>query len=79
MDIKLFPFARGKGIAQQALSYAINEAFRHGATTACVDPNPNNHKAIALYQRLGFTEKPLPTQLWMPGFHQRYFVLEKPK
>ena len=31
MDIKLFGFARGKGIAAKALSYAIEQAFENGA------------------------------------------------
>lgn len=52
MDIKLFSFARGKGIATKALSYAMEEAFRNGAEKVWVDPNPDNGKAIALYERL---------------------------
>ena len=31
LDIKLFGFARGRGIAAAGLSYAIEEAFRNGA------------------------------------------------
>lgn len=75
MDIKLFPFARGKGIAAQGLSYAIEEAFKHGATAVWVDPDPKNTKAIALYKRLGFVEKPLPDHLRYDGFEQVYFEL----
>jgi len=60
LDIKLFRFARGRGIATQALSYAIKEAFRNGAKTVWVDPNPENAKAIALYERLGFKQKDMP-------------------
>ena len=63
LDIKLFPFARGKGIAATALTYAIEEAFRNGAEKVWVDPNPNNVKAIALYERLGFERKPMPEYL----------------
>ena len=63
MDIKLFPFARGKGIASAALTYAIEEAFKNGAKKVWVDPNPNNVKAIALYERLGFERKPMPEYL----------------
>lgn len=63
LDIKLFAFARGKGIATQALSYAIDEAFRNGAAKVWVDPNPENHKAIALYDRLGFERKSMPEYL----------------
>ena len=63
LDIKLFRFARGKGIAATALSYAIGEAFKNGAEKVWVDPNPDNGKAIALYERLGFERKPMPEYL----------------
>ena len=63
LDIKLFKFARGKGIATTALSYAIEEAFKNGAKKVWVDPSPNNEKAIALYERLGFERKPMPEYL----------------
>ena len=63
LDIKLFRFARGKGIAAAALSHAIEEAFKNGAKKVWVDPNPENVKAIALYERLGFERKPMPEYL----------------
>ena len=63
LDIKLFSKARGKGIANKALSYAIEEAFKHGAEKVWVDPNPNNLSAIKLYKRLGFTESVMPKHL----------------
>lgn len=63
LDIKLFGFARGRGIATKALSYAIDEAFGHGAETVWVDPNPENEKAIALYERLGFRREKMPKHL----------------
>ena len=63
LDIKLFGFARGRGIATAGLSHAIREAFRNGTETVWVDPNPENAKAIALYRRLGFQEKSFPEYL----------------
>ena len=63
LDIKLFSFARGKGIATKALSFAIEEAFKNGARKVWVDPNPKNHKAVALYERLGFERKAMPDYL----------------
>ena len=63
MDIKLFSFARGRGIATKALDFAIQEAFKNGAKKVWVDPNPDNKKAIALYERLGFERKPFPDYL----------------
>ena len=63
LDIKLFKFARGKGIATKALTYAMEEAFKNGAKKVWVDPNPDNVKAVALYERLGFVHKPMPEHL----------------
>ena len=67
LDIKLFGFARGRGIASAGLSHAIKEAFRNGAKTVWVDPNPKNAKAIALYKRLGFQQKDFPKHLITEG------------
>ena len=67
LDIKLFGFARGRGIATAGLSYAIQEAFRNGAEIVWVDPNPENKKAIALYTRLGFLRKDFPGYLLKEG------------
>ena len=60
LDIKLFKFARGRGIATQALSYSIREAFKHGAKRVWVDPHPSNANAIHLYKKLGFVQKEMP-------------------
>ena len=60
LDIKLFKFARGRGIAAQALSHSIQEAFKHGAETLWVDPHPSNEKALKLYHKLGFVQKEMP-------------------
>lgn len=63
LDIKLFGFARGRGIATKALSFAIEEAFKNGATVLWVDPHPENVKAIALYEKLGFVKKEMPEEV----------------
>ncbi|SFB10304.1 GNAT family N-acetyltransferase [Clostridium frigidicarnis] len=61
LDIKLLPIAQGKGIAEYALSYAINKVFENNlATKAYVEPNPENKKAWKLYKKLGFISKPRP-------------------
>lgn len=67
LDIKLFAFARGRGIATKALTHAIREAFRNGAETVWVDPDPENARAIALYRRLGFTQKDMPAHVIAQG------------
>lgn len=60
LDIKLFGYARGRGIATQAISHAMEGAFKNGAKVVWVDPDPQNTKAIALYERLGFKQKNMP-------------------
>ena len=78
LDIKLFKFARGRGIATTALSHAIRQAFKNGADKVWVDPNPKNEKAIALYERLGFERKPMPEYLGeYEGFDSIYMELSK--
>ena len=67
LDIKLLKFARGRGIATKALSHAIEEAFKNGAETVWVDPDPQNAKAIALYERLGFERKDMPEHVIAMG------------
>lgn len=59
----MFGFARGCGIATARLSHAIKESFLNGAEIVWVDPNPENMKAIALYERLGFQQKDFPEYL----------------
>ena len=76
LDIKLFGFARGRGIATAGLSYAIKEAFRNGAEIVWVDPNPENTKAIALYKRLGFKQKEFPEHLIPEDKEQKSIYME---
>lgn len=80
LDIKLFRHARGRGIAAQAVSHAMEEAFRNGAETVWVDPDPQNAKAIALYKRLGFQQKDMPEHVVALGEDPAaniYFELRK--
>ncbi len=75
LDIKLFAFARGRGIASKALSFAMKEAFKNGARSVWVDPDPANAKAIALYKRLGFKEKKRPEFLPLyEGFESAVYM-----
>lgn len=64
LDIKLFPKSRGKGIAHEALEFAIERAFNDGnAKSVYVDPHPDNKMAWKLYEKLGFVSKPRPDYL----------------
>lgn len=60
MDIKLNKNARGKGIGKAGLSHATEQAFAQGAVACCMDPDTRNEKALALYRKLGFVDKPCP-------------------
>ena len=78
LDIKLLPFARGRGIAARALPHAIEAAFNYGAEKVWVDPNPLNQKAIVLYERLGMQRKPMSSELLdRESADALYFELQK--
>jgi len=65
LDIKLLPTSQGKGIAQTALIFAINKAFDNGnAERVYVEPHPDNQKAWALYEKVGFVSKQRPNYLY---------------
>ena len=80
VDIKLFASARGRGLATGGLLNAIDKAFFYGAESVWVDPDRENERAIALYERLGFVEKEMPEYLLAqdedPAKH-RYMELAK--
>ena len=78
MDIKILPCARGKGFAYAGLSYALNQVFTQtSATGAYVDPNPDNTKAIRLYERLGFHRTNRAEHLDDPGCPYIYMELTR--
>ena len=78
VDIKLLPCARGKGIAYTALAYALNQAFKvGGARSAYVDPDPENEKALRLYNRLGFQNAKRAAHLEDPGCPYVYMELTR--
>jgi len=64
LDIKLLPHVHGKGIAEYALRFVINEVKRTKvADSVWVDPHIDNEKAIKLYKKLGFIDKEYPDYL----------------
>lgn len=74
LDIKLFKFAQGRGIATKALTYSIQEAFKHGALSVWVDPHPLNEKALRLYHKLGFVQKEMPEHVIALGEDPNLYV-----
>lgn len=63
LDIKLFESARGRGIGKRGLMHAMREAFKSGAKLVYVDPNPENERAIRLYEGVGMIRKEMPIEL----------------
>ena len=78
MDIKLLPCARGQGIGFAGLTHALNKAFLTGnADCAYVDPDPENRKAITLYERIGFYRAARAGHLEDPGCPYVYMELKR--
>lgn len=77
LDIKLFAFARGRGLAKRALAHAIDQACCHGAQVVYVTPNARNDKALALYVGLGFQEKEAPEGLLSEEDKGTYLYMER--
>jgi ribosomal protein S18 acetylase RimI-like enzyme len=64
IDIKLLPFAQGKGIAEFSIRYIIEIMKKENfCRTIWVDPHKDNIRAINLYKGLGFEQKTFPNYL----------------
>lgn len=63
LDAKLLPAARGRGLAEGGLTYAVFSAFQAGAERVWASPDPNNGKAVALCRRLGLVPRATPPAL----------------
>lgn len=68
LDIKLLSEARGKGVGRSGLLHAIEEAFENGAELVYVDPNPENERALKLYESIGMVKKDMPDELKDPDY-----------
>lgn len=64
VDIKIMPNQQGKGLGSYALTYCMIQVFmKYPNATVVVDPRINNHSAINLYTKLGFsTEGEMSTE-----------------
>lgn len=54
-DVWVAEEARGRGLARAAMAEALDWAASRGATTAYLQVRSDNSRALALYERLGFT------------------------
>ena len=55
-DICVSPNAQGQGLGKRLLTYIIEQAKEAGAVVMMLEVRASNHAALALYERLGFTE-----------------------
>jgi ribosomal protein S18 acetylase RimI-like enzyme len=55
LQVMVDPPARGQGLARVVVSALVEDARRHGVETLTLDVRGNNHAAMVLYEKLGFT------------------------
>lgn len=67
MNLCIAPSQRRYGLGRKMLLHLLSEARRLGAKRAWLEVHPDNHSAIALYKRLGFT-----TQYRRKGYYRHY-------
>jgi RimJ/RimL family protein N-acetyltransferase len=68
LEIKLLPEVQGRGIAEYALRYIIEQIINinkkdNFCNSVWVDPDEENEKALKLYKKLGFKKKIFPEYL----------------
>jgi ribosomal-protein-alanine N-acetyltransferase len=54
LKIAVSPAWREKGIATWLMTFCLQRAVAHGATSAYLEVRPSNIPAVALYEKLGF-------------------------
>lgn len=55
LQVMVHPSVRGRGLAGILLRALVADAREHGVETLTLDVRGNNHAAMALYERAGFT------------------------
>lgn len=73
----LLPEYHGKGLGSQLLQYCIREAVRAGASRLLLAVNKRNVKAVAAYQRNGFSVVESVTTDFGAGFVMDDFIMAK--
>lgn len=53
-ELYVIPSARGRGLGQAAIRFAEDAARDRGAVRLCLEVQPDNHRAAALYERAGY-------------------------
>lgn len=59
LGIGVHPDYRGQGLGRRLLVACIDKAWRKGLTRIVLEARADNHRAIALYEKLGFEREAL--------------------
>jgi GNAT superfamily N-acetyltransferase len=74
--IYILPSAQGKGVGKALIDYVVSEARKQGALTLCLNVNRFN-KAIAFYEKMGFSIVDEVTIELEHGYLMEDYVMEK--
>ena len=56
LNVCIHPRWQGHGLGRKIVSRLLNLGKQHGAETAFLEVRTSNHRALSLYQHLGFLE-----------------------
>ena len=67
--VAVHPDAQGKSIGQRLVSHILHSLAALGAKRIFLEVNANNHGAINIYHKLGFTDRGYLVDYYGPGHH----------
>lgn len=67
MALAVDPDQRGAGLGEAVLEILLDQTARHDIKVVRLTVAPENHAAISLYERFGFTEERREEQYFGPG------------
>lgn len=70
LNISVHPNFQRKGLGQQMLEFAVQAAKDRGALIIYLEVRESNNRAIALYQKMGFSQVGVRKDYY-PGLNQR--------